>query len=140
SGCRLAQTSDSGWRRFALSGKLTAPEAPMTRISTLAVCLAFLAPANAQTVQTGKKQFQIRCAGCHGEDGTGGGHGPSIVDVRRPRATTLEAVRGLILKGIPEGGMPAFPISEEEASAIAAHVMVLKQPSTSSIGEGAAGD
>ena len=63
----------------------------------------------------GKRQYEARCAGCHGADGAGGGHGPAIVDVRRPRATTLEAVRVVIQKGIPEGGMPAFPISDEEA-------------------------
>ena len=71
----------------------------------------------------GKRQYQARCTGCHGDDGAGGGHGPAIVDVRRPRATTLEAVRVVILKGLPEGGMPAFPIPDEEAGAIAAYVM-----------------
>jgi len=75
--------------------------------------LVLLAPhADAQQADVGKLQYQARCAGCHGDDGTGGGHGPNIVDVRRPRATTLEAVRGVILKGIPDGGMPAFAISE----------------------------
>ena len=58
-------------------------------------------------------------SGCHGEDGTGGGHGPNIVDVRRPRATSKNEVRDLILKGIPDGGMPAFQISDAEADAIA---------------------
>src|SRR6202042_1140813 len=71
---------------------------------------------------------EARCVGCHGADGTGGGHGPNIVDVRQPRATSREAVRNLILKGIPDGGMPAFQISELEADAIAAYVMALKQP------------
>ena len=66
--------------------------------------------------------------GCHGADGTGGGHGPGIVDVRRPRATSRDAVRDLIVKGIPEAGMPAFPIPEDEASAIAAYVITLKTP------------
>jgi alcohol dehydrogenase (cytochrome c) len=106
----------------------------------LLILVVLLNHAEAQQADAGRRQYQARCAGCHGDDGTGGGHGPSIVDVRRPRATTLEAVRGLILKGIPEGGMPAFPISEEEASAIASHVMVLKQPSTALSGETAGGD
>src|SRR5690242_10072441 len=71
--------------------------------------------AAGQTAQVGKSQYQARCVGCHGEDGTGGGHGPNVVDVRRPRATTVEALSSLILKGIPDAGMPAFPISAEEA-------------------------
>src|SRR5215831_13748416 len=76
----------------------------------------------------GKQQYQALCVGCHGDDGSGGGHGPSFLDVRRPRATTREALRDLILKGIPNGGMPAFKIPAEQADAIAAHVMTLRQP------------
>jgi PQQ-dependent dehydrogenase (methanol/ethanol family) len=101
----------------------------MIRILTLLFSIAlFMNYAGAQTVETGKRQYQARCVGCHGEDGSGGGHGPGIVDVRRSRATSQEAVRALILKGIPGGGMPAFEISDEEARAIAAYVMRLKQP------------
>ena len=77
----------------------------------------------AQTVDSGKRLYQGLCVGCHGEDGSGGGHGPSFLDVRRPRATSREAVRNLILKGIPDGGMPAFQMPDEQADAIAAYVM-----------------
>jgi PQQ-dependent dehydrogenase (methanol/ethanol family) len=102
----------------------------MTRISTLVLGMALLFhDALAQTADDAKRQYQARCVGCHGEDGTGGGHGPAIVDVRRTRATSQAAVRNLILNGIPDGGMPAFRISQQEADAIAAYVMVLKQPS-----------
>src|SRR5580704_12452447 len=90
--------------------------------------------AGAQTADAGKRQYRARCVGCHGEDGSGGGHGPNIVDVRRPRGTSVEAVRTLILKGIPEGGMPAFRISKDEAGAIAAYVMGLKQPASGAAG------
>ncbi len=69
--------------------------------------------------------------GCHGADGTGGGHGPGIVDLRRPRATTKDAVRDVILKGIPGAGMPAFHIPAAEADAIAIYVMTLKTPAAS---------
>src|ERR1700724_1094704 len=99
----------------------------MIRICTLAFSVAlFMNHAAAQTIEAGKRQYLARCVNCHGEDGSGGGHGPNIVDVQRPRATSPEAVRGLILKGIPNGGMPAFQISDEEAGVIAAYVMRLK--------------
>src|SRR5260370_40179664 len=101
----------------------------MTGIFTLAICLA--APVNyaaAQTAEVGKRPYQARCVGCHGEDGTDGGHRPSIVDVRRSRATSLEAVRGLILKGIPDGSIPGFRISAEQARSIAAYRVTLKHP------------
>ena len=109
------------------------------RIILFAVCIEFLMNyAGGQTVDTGNRQYQSRCVGCHGEDGTGGGHGPNIVDIR-PRATSLEAIRELILKGIRDGGMPAFRISEEEAVAIAAYVMILQQPASGAVAAGAAG-
>src|SRR5438046_540066 len=74
----------------------------MTRAFFITLCGAvFLVYARAQTVEEGKRQYLARCVSCHGEDGSGGGHGPNIVDVRRPRATTKEAVRDLIRKGIP---------------------------------------
>src|ERR1043165_2750259 len=84
--------------------------------------------AVAQTEGTGRRQYEERCAGCHGADGAGGGHGPSIVDMRRARATTVEAVRAVIQKGIPDGGMPAFAIPDAEATTIASYVMRLRQP------------
>jgi PQQ-dependent dehydrogenase (methanol/ethanol family) len=103
----------------------------MTRIFTLAFSILLVVQlSSGQTADAAKRQYQARCVGCHGQDGTGGGHGPNIVDVRRPRATSQEAVRNLILKGIPGAGMPAFQISGLDADAIAAYVMVLKQPAT----------
>src|SRR6266480_3648982 len=94
----------------------------MLGIPTLTICAALLMQVD------GKRPYQPRCVGCHGEDGTGGGHGPAIVDVPRPRATSKAAVLELVRKGIPDRGMPAFQISDEEASAIADYVMSLKAP------------
>src|SRR5580704_10894603 len=96
--------------------------------STLALCLALLSSQAHAQMADGKRQYQARCSGCHGDDGSGGGHGPNIVDVRPSRATSKDAVVGLILKGIPEGGMPAFQVPSEEADAIATYVMALKSP------------
>jgi len=59
-----------------------------------AICFTFLPTlADAQTVPTGKAQFQARCASCHGDDGTGRNRGPGIVNPIRPRATLAAAVR-----------------------------------------------
>src|SRR3954470_16638195 len=91
------------------------------------------------SAQDGKQQYQARCAGCHGDDGTGGGHGPTIVETARPfRAPTREAIRNLILNGTPDAGMPAFRIPEAQADAIAAYVMTLRQPAPAA--ENTAGD
>ncbi|HKE29294.1 MAG TPA: PQQ-binding-like beta-propeller repeat protein [Bryobacteraceae bacterium] len=114
----------------------------MTRKSHLLVCAALLMSiARAQNADSGKRQYEARCVGCHGLDGRGGGQGPGIVDVRRPRAGTLEAVRDVILKGIPDAGMPAFAVPDSEATVIAAYVMTLKAPVAAvSAGEAAPGD
>src|SRR5215208_6190667 len=96
--------------------------------------------AFAQSTDPGKQQYQARCVGCHGEDGTGGGHGPSIVDVQRPRATTQEAMRNLIVNGIPDRGMPAFRIPAAEANAIAAYVLTFKPAATAPSRQSTAGD
>ncbi|HLK64571.1 MAG TPA: PQQ-dependent dehydrogenase, methanol/ethanol family [Bryobacteraceae bacterium] len=101
----------------------------MRRFLTLIASVALWAASGpAQTDDLGKRQFETRCAGCHGADGTGGGHGPAIVDVARPRAATREAVRALILSGTPDAGMPAFRVSPAESSALADYVMRLRQP------------
>jgi PQQ-dependent dehydrogenase (methanol/ethanol family) len=95
-------------------------------VSPLAISLTLLTAANAQTVDVGRKGFLAHCSGCHGDDGTGGGRGPKIVEIPMPRGVSKEAVRELILNGIAEEGMPAFKISTEEAERIAAYVMILK--------------
>jgi alcohol dehydrogenase (cytochrome c) len=101
----------------------------MVGISTLAIVgPLFLYVAGAQTVENGKHQYEARCVGCHGADGTGGGHGPGIVDASRSHVTSLEGVRNVILKGIPQKGMPAFAIVEDEVAAIAAYVIRLRRP------------
>src|SRR4051794_9775019 len=89
------------------SDKLTAlaPAMKQNLISVICIVFVFAALAAAQANDSAKRQYQALCVGCHGEDGSGGGHGPGFLDVRRPRATSQEAVRSLILKGIPEGGM-----------------------------------
>jgi PQQ-dependent dehydrogenase (methanol/ethanol family) len=99
----------------------------MTRLLALAILFVVtLAAAQAQTTDAGRQAFLARCVGCHGDDGTGGGHGPDIVNVVEPRGVSKDAVRDLILKGIPDAGMPAFQIPTDQADAIAAYVMVLK--------------
>ena len=92
------------------------------------------AAASAQTTDaradrdSGRKAYEARCVSCHGTDGGGGGHGPSIIDLSRPRAATDQALRDLIRKGIPEVGMPPSPLRAAEIDAIVAHLAVLRAP------------
>lgn len=95
------------------------------------ICITW---SDAQSTGDGRQRYVERCAGCHGEDGTGGGHGPAIVHLPQPRTDSQEAVRNVILNGIPARGMPAFRISLAEANAIAAYVTVLRKPAAASGG------
>lgn len=112
------------------------------RPSALAIGGAFLLSyTHAQTLEGGKRQYEVRCAGCHGADGTGGGHGPAIADGSRPRATSADAIRNVILRGVPDAGMPAFQIGREEADGIAAYVVRLHSAAAGApVGGPAAGD
>lgn len=111
----------------------------MTRVL---MCLVLVTGAGAQTFEAGRKAYEARCVGCHGSDGAGGGHGPNVVDLRRPRATSRTALRELIRKGLPDAGMPAFALSDGELDAIAAYFETLKAPAVEhpAPGDAAAGE
>jgi len=111
----------------------------MKRILTFAIGTAVLpALAICQSQEQGKRQFQARCSSCHGDDGTGGGHGPNIVNVSRPRATTQAAMRDLIRTGIAGAGMPGFNLPAAELDSIAAYTLSLfKTPATGAFVAGA---
>ncbi len=102
---------------------------------TLLTAVALLSPAicqvpvqpNAATAAdpaAGKTIFQSHCALCHGLDG-GGGRGP---DLRRPkldRAPDDEALKSLILNGIPPDMPDGGFYSPEDIANIAAFVRSL---------------
>src|SRR5215218_7761634 len=66
----------------------------------------------AQDVAAGRKQFESRCAGCHGGDGTGGELGPPIVG--RLQAKTDDDLTALMREGLPDKGMPGFKLNAQE--------------------------
>lgn len=109
----------------------------------LLLSLALSVGLSAQQPAAGVRLFEARCAGCHGTDGAGGEHGPTLVEPRRrDGATRVQDVREIIRKGIPEGGMPAFPsLSEADLDAIVARVQQLRAPAADNpaMGDASAG-
>jgi PQQ-dependent dehydrogenase (methanol/ethanol family) len=94
------------------------------------VLLAALAgawPGNAQENEAGRKLFAARCASCHGADGAGGEFGPDIADVRGLRYRDRN-LADLIKNGLPDSGMPAFPLPQQDLDALAAFVAGLRAP------------
>src|SRR5258708_22622646 len=99
----------------------------MTRV-LLAALLA--APAFAQGVEAGRKQFEARCAACHGSDGAGGERGPGIVETKRGRPRARESLRASIRNGIPGSGMRAFSLSGADMNSVLAYVQFLIEPAS----------
>ena len=80
---------------------------------------AFLAVTGAAMAQApgGRPSFQDRCAVCHGVDGNGGEHAPSIL--ARVQSQNEQELIALLREGVPLRGMPAFndvPETEMRAS------------------------
>jgi alcohol dehydrogenase (cytochrome c) len=90
--------------------------------------VVLLSDLRGQPAVEGARLFAARCAGCHGSDGAGGEHGPSIVETRRSRTRADRNIHDLIRNGIPDAGMPAFPLPEPELQALAGFVISLRAP------------
>ena len=75
--------------------------------------LLFCAPVLAQ-----EPLFRQLCAGCHGDEATGGDRAPGLVNSRSLRARTETQIRDLIRNGTP-GGMPAFRLPEDQLTELA---------------------
>jgi alcohol dehydrogenase (cytochrome c) len=79
---------------------------------------------SAQDTSAGRKQFESRCAGCHGGDGTGGELGPAIVG--RLQAKTDEDLTILMREGLPDKGMPGFKLMPQENTDILTFLRTLR--------------
>ncbi len=103
--------------------------------------VSLVGPAFAQPAFNGARSFAARCAGCHGADGAGGEHGPSIVEARRSRARS-RTVYEVIKNGVPDAGMPAFSLPDLELKALAGFVDSLRAPAALNpvAGDAAAGE
>ena len=79
-------------------------------------------------VEAGRARFNVRCAGCHGQDGLGGERAPAIGHAWRSRMETEAAIRDLIRQGIPESGMPGFNVPDAELAQLLAFVQSRVMP------------
>ena len=76
--------------------------------------------ATPNLVEAGRARFNVRCAGCHGQDGLGGERAPAIGRAWRSRMESETTLRDTILHGIPESGMPAFNVPAAELQQLVA--------------------
>ncbi|HYI96145.1 MAG TPA: c-type cytochrome, partial [Bryobacteraceae bacterium] len=74
----------------------------------------------------GRATFQSLCSGCHGVDGNGGEHAPSILPSLA--ANNDEGITRIIRDGVPRKGMPAFKqLPETDLSTLVAYVRTLQR-------------
>jgi len=68
-----------------------------------------------QPLVPGGELFRTRCAACHGLDGRGGEHAPSIAGDPKVRAHSDRELVDIVTHGVPRAGMPAFNLLLEPA-------------------------
>lgn len=74
--------------------------------------VGMISTTDAQNIDPGRRDFESRCARCHGADATGGESGPAIVTQIAARGDAQLAA--FIRQGSPAKGMPAFALSDAE--------------------------
>ncbi len=75
-------------------------------------------------VVVGRGQFETRCAGCHGGDGRGGEHGPSIIS----KLYDLDdgQLKTFVRTGLPARGMPPNNLGDEEMQTLVRFLRTLR--------------
>jgi cytochrome c oxidase cbb3-type subunit III len=72
----------------------------------------------------GRRLFETHCAFCHGPHGEGG-KGPTLAQPTLPRASTDEALLGIIRRGIDGTEMPRARMQPDELKLVASYVRAL---------------
>lgn len=79
-------------------------------------------------VERGQKIFVANCGFCHGSKANGGENGPDLVrSVLSLRDEDGDQIGPVIVKGRPEKGMPAFPMTEAQIKDIASFLRSRQQ-------------
>jgi mono/diheme cytochrome c family protein len=79
--------------------------------------LWFAFEADAQN-SSGEQDFAKLCLGCHGEGATGTDRGPALINSRSLRNRSEKQIQQIIRSGT-EGGMPTFPLPQEQLQPLA---------------------
>jgi PQQ-dependent dehydrogenase (methanol/ethanol family) len=110
-------------------------------LATAGIGLAQTPPAS-DPVEAGRARFNVRCAGCHGQDALGGERAPAITLGSKRGLDDEKTLRGIVRHGIPNTGMPAFDLPAAEFGQIIAFVQsrVLPLSKTSVAGDADAGE
>jgi alcohol dehydrogenase (cytochrome c) len=95
------------------------------RTPALVLCCSLVIPGSAaQDTDNGKRQYEARCAACHGGDGNGGERAPGIVSrlISRDDRQLAELIR----TGLPGSGMPGYTLDSGEMRDLIAFLRSLR--------------
>jgi PQQ-dependent dehydrogenase (methanol/ethanol family) len=93
----------------------------------LVYCVASAQDAALAASESEPREFGSLCSGCHGDGGRGGERGPALVNSRSLRTRSEVQIHNLIRDGTP-GGMPSFPLPQEQLQALARWIRSLNTP------------
>src|SRR5690242_19260677 len=105
-------------------------------LALLAAAAASLAQVAPDPVEAGRARFNVRCAGCHGQDGLGGERAPAIKSGSERNLDDQKVLRNLIQHGIADRGMPAFSVPDAELSQLVAFLQSRVLPLSKTAGSG----
>ena len=96
----------------------------MAKYVLLLCSLLLVSSAWAQRSSAGRNHFENRCATCHGGDGAGGEHGPTII----ARLFDLDDANltRLIRQGLPARGMPPSTIDDGELKELVSFLRTIR--------------
>jgi alcohol dehydrogenase (cytochrome c) len=94
--------------------------------SSLEANVQYSSNASKDDLRAGARIFRERCTGCHGSDGSGGPHAPSLTRSEYKHGDSDLAVYKVLRDGIPGTAMPSADLPLRELLQVTAHVKMLQ--------------
>ena len=111
-----------GWRPLAIGGAVAIATFALAQAQVFAPSAPAASSATGGDFYRGETIFQRDCAGCHGEQGAGGGVGPVLARTGLDAATVTTVVQ----QG--RGVMPAGIVTGQEQADVVAYVVSISMP------------
>ena len=112
-----------GWRPILVGGAVVVGTFALAKAQIFEPSTEAAPPAVAGDVDRGEAVFAANCSGCHGDGGTGGGVGPTLVGA----GLDADAVTSAVQQG--RGVMPAGIVSGQEQADVVAYVVSISSSS-----------
>jgi alcohol dehydrogenase (cytochrome c) len=93
---------------------------------SLEASLKFSSEASADDLVAGKRIFRERCTVCHGSDGSGGPHAPSLARSGFKHGDSDLAIYKVLRDGVPDTAMPSAGLPPRELLNVVANVKALQ--------------